>query len=333
MSAIDAVLLVSFGGPEQPDDVMPFLRRVVRGRNIPDERLKEVAAHYYEFGGRSPINDQNRRLIRTLEATFEAHGPSLPVYWGNRNWHPLLEETVQQMSDDGIRHALAFVTSPYSSYSSCRQYLTNIADAQAALAKPAPRIQKLRPYYNHPAFIAAIVERTQGALLTLQRQAGSQSVHVMFTAHSIPMTMATTSAYLEQLREVAALVSDALELSHWELVFQSRSGPPHQPWLEPDIQDALVQAKSKGQTHVLVVPIGFVSDHMEVIYDLDTLALPAARALGLVVERAPTVGDHPLFIEMIRELILEQMDGNPPRALGRFEPSPDICPADCCPNP
>jgi ferrochelatase len=302
--------VLSFGGPEKPDDVIPFLENVLRGRNVPRERMLAVAEHYYHFGGKSPINDQNRALIAGLEGELAIHGPQLPIYWGNRNWHPLLADTLRQMKADGVRRALAFVTSIFSSYSGCRQYLEDIERARAEV-DGGPEIQKLRSFYNHPLFIEAQADRVREALAG--REAG-----IIFTAHSVPVMMAETSDYQKQLQESCRLVAERLGMSEWSLVYQSRSGPPSQPWLEPDIADVL-RNLDRG-TDVVVVPIGFVSDHIEVIYDLDIEARAIAEERGVNMLRAGTVGVHPKFLRMIRELIAD------PR-------SHDPCPADCCPAP
>lgn len=331
-SAYDALLLVSFGGPDRPEDVLPFLENVTRGRDVPRARLLEVAEHYHHFGGASPINAQNRQLLEAIRAELAAQGPALPVYWGNRNWHPLLEETVRHMAADGIRRALAFVTSGFASYSSCRQYRGDIEHAIAAVGPGAPRIDKLRLFYNHPHFIEAVVHHTRTALTALPTDR-RRAAHLAFTAHSIPRLMAEASDYEVQLLDAAALVVDALGRHHpWRLVYQSRSGPPAVPWLEPDIGDHLEALSRGGATDVVVVPIGFVSDHMEVKYDLDTEAAARARALGLRLVRAETPGTHPAFVRMVRELILERTAGAPPRALGDRGPAPDTCLPGCCPR-
>ncbi len=326
----DALLIVSFGGPEGPDDVMPFLENVTRGRNIPRERLLEVAEHYYHFGGKSPINEQCRSLVTALRKELDAHGPHLPIYWGNRNWRPMLADTLREMREDGIKHALALMTSAYSSYSGCRQYRENIAAAQA---EGAPAVDKLRVFYNHPGFIEASIDRVREALGQFSAdQIGS--VHFVVTAHSIPCSMAETSDYEKQLRETARLVAEATGLSNWELVFQSRSGPPTQPWLGPDILDHLRLLDSQGVRNVLVAPLGFVSDHMEVLYDLDSEAADLAREIGLKLVRAGTVGTHPAFVRAIRQLIEERVLPNEPRlAIGAYGPNHDVCPAGCCPAP
>jgi ferrochelatase len=323
----DALLVVSFGGPEGLDEVLPFLENVLRGRNVPRERMLKVAEHYNLFGGVSPINEQNRQLIAALQIELDTNGPALPIYWGNRNWHPLLTDTIQQMADDGIRQALAFVTSAYSSYSSCRQYRQNIADAQVTVGPNAPEINKLRAFYNHPLFVEANVEHLRTAL---QKSNNASTPHVIFTAHSIPESMAHNCEYAAQLTETGRLIADALKLRNRQLVYQSRSGSPSQPWLGPDICEHLRDLKNKGVSDVVVAPIGFVSDHMEVIYDLDHEAQQVAQEMGIRMVRASTAGTHPAFVKMIRELILERTTGLRPRALGERGPGHDVCPADCC---
>ena len=327
MSKYDAILIVSFGGPEGMDDVIPFLENVLRGRNVPRERMLQVAKHYELFGGVSPINEQNRKLINALRTELETNGPNLPIYWGNRNWHPLLPDAVQRMADDDVKRALAFVTSAYSSYSSCRQYRQNISDAQTSVGSRALQIDKLRAFYNHPLFIEANVEQIRSAISTLS---GNSPPHLVFTAHSIPQSMAENCDYATQLAETSRLVSEALEIANWNLVYQSRSGSPMQQWLGPDICDHLRELKFNGVSEVIVAPIGFVSDHMEVIYDLDVQAKQVANEIGLNMVRAATAGTHPAFVKMIRELILERTDGLAPRALGTRGPGHDVCPADCC---
>jgi len=330
----DAVLVLSFGGPEAREDVMPFLQNVLRGRNVPEERMLEVAEHYYHFGGRSPINQQNRELIAALEKEMEHHGPQLPVYWGNRNWSPYLADTLQQMKDDGVEKALAYVTSAFSSYSGCRQYRENILAAQAQVGEGAPQIDKLRVFYNHPGFIGPMTENVQTALLKLPANVREQA-QVIYTAHSIPTSMASGSRYVPQLEEACRLISGALSRTGDTLAYQSRSGPPTQPWLEPDILDYLRKVKeSNSHPAVVICPVGFTSDHMEVMYDLDTEAQELCAELRLPMIRAATVGSHPRFITMIRELIMERMDPTAPRrALGNMGPSHDVCPLDCCPAP
>jgi len=324
----DALLLVSFGGPEGMDDVIPFLENVLRGRNVPRERMMQVAHHYELFGGVSPINEQNRKLIAALKEELETNGSSLPIYWGNRNWHPLLTDTVPQMAKDGVKRALAFVTSAYSSFSSCRQYLQNISDAHPVAGESAPEIHKLRAFYNHPLFIEANVEQTRSALNDLGER--SSKVHLVFTAHSIPNSMALNCAYAFQLNEAGRLVAEALGIDHWKLVYQSRSGPPTQPWLGPDVCDYLKELRERGVSDVVIAPIGFVSDHMEVIYDLDVEAKRLAEEIGINLRRAATAGTHPLFVKMIRELIMERINGTAPRYIGSHGPSHNVCDPLCC---
>jgi ferrochelatase len=329
----DALLLVSFGGPESDEEVIPFLQNVLRGKNVPEERMLEVAEHYHHFGGGSPINQQNRDLIAALKREFEQHGPQIPIYWGNRNWHPLLPDTLRQMKAEGVQRALAFVTSAFSSYSGCRQYRENIAAAQAAVGEGAPQVDKLRVFYNHPGFIQAMADHVQAARLRLPASVRDRA-QVLYTAHSIPVSMAQNSNYLRQLEESCRLVSEALDSTGDRLVFQSRSGPPAQPWLEPDILTSLRQIKETGAPAVVIVPIGFVSDHMEVLYDLDTEARAVCEQIGLPMERAATAGTHPAFVGMIRELVLERTEERAVRqALGPQGASHDVCLADCCPGP
>jgi ferrochelatase len=327
----DALLIVSFGGPDGPDDVLPFLENVLRGRNVPRERMLEVANHYYEFGGRSPINDQNRALISALEKELAAHGPHLPIYWGNRNWHPLLADALRHMAADGVRRALAFVTSAYSSYSSCRQYRENIAAAQAEVGADAPQVDKLRVFFNHPGFIEPMIENVRAALEKVPADRRS-SAELIFTAHSIPTAMAANCRYEEQLREACRLVAEGLRRHNWTLVYQSRSGPPQQPWLEPDISGFLQSRHQQSPIRdAVIVPIGFISDHLEVIFDLDTEVRQLCERLAINLVRAATVGTHPRFVRMIRELIEERMSDSAQRlALGELGPNHDVCPENCC---
>ncbi len=355
----DALLVVSFGGPESKEEVIPFLENVLRGRNIPRERMVIVAEHYYHFEGKSPINQQTRELIAALQAELEQHGPKLPIYWGNRNWHPFLPETLRKMQQDGIRRALAFVTSAYSSYSGCRQYREDIARAQSEVGLSqdglcqsdpgAPQVDKLRPFFNHPAYIEATVERVRDAVQAVPASA-RQNAQIVYLAHSIPLSMANTCDYVKQLEEVRRLVSEALgyrndahagdvhadEVHKSDaLVYQSRSGAPGQPWLEPDILDYLRRVKAENlASAVVLAPISFVSDHMEVLYDLDVEARQLCDALALPMTRAKTMGVHPKFIGMIRQLILERMNpGAERRAVGSLGPRPNVCAEDCCPAP
>ncbi len=379
-SPFDAVLLVSFGGPEGPDDVLPFLENVVCGKSVPRWRLLEVARHYELFGGVSPLNSQNRALLAALVGELNEHGPRLPVYWGNRHWHPLLADAIRQMAGDGVRHALALVTSAYGSSAGCRQYVEAIARARAEVGPTAPQIDKLRLFFNHPGFIEAMAERVAAALSELPADARPRA-RLLFSAHSIPTASAERSPYLGQLRETCRLVADllrgegrkasgeeqtgssdssessidaqsnrptdrdfaALSQKHelpvkhshrikWDLVFQSRSGPPKQPWLEPDIRDHIRMLHGEGDVGPLVVvPVGFLAENMEVVYDLDVEVRELCDELGIKMVRAPVVGNQPRFVRMIRELIVERVDPSAPRlALGSFGPWPDRCPVDCC---
>ncbi|WP_246081624.1 ferrochelatase [Nocardioides litoris] len=344
----DALLLVSFGGPEGPDDVVPFLENVTRGRGIPRERLEEVGEHYYLFGGKSPINDQNRAFLDALRADLAEHGIDLPVYWGNRNWDPYLTDTLQQMAADGVQRAACFVTSAYSSWSSCRQYRENLYDAVTSVpdGTPAPRLDKLRHYFNHPGFVAPVVDGVLAALAGLPE--GSR---IVFVTHSIPDAMADSSgppeaggsAYVRQHLDVAQVVADAVAEQtgtrhEHDLVYCSRSGPPQVPWLEPDVNDHLEALAAQGVPGVAVVPVGFVSDHMEVIYDLDTEARETAERLGLPFARAATPGTDPRFVAVVRDLLVEraavERGVEVTRAFeGEHGVCWDRCPVGCCPNP
>ena len=342
MPDYDAFLLVSFGGPEGPADVMPFLENVTRGRGVPRDRLAEVARHYDVFGGVSPINEQCRDLLSAIGKDFAATGLDLPLYWGNRNWHPYLSDTVAQMASDGVRHAIAFVTSAYGSYSSCRQYLDDIEAARAQV-RGAPRIDKIRHFFNHPGFIGPVAQAARVAITALPPVV-QQDAWLVFTAHSVPAAMAAASGpagglYPAQLAEAARLVAGQLaaEEGHersWRLAYQSRSGPPSVPWLGPDICDQLTDLAAAGAPAVVVVPVGFVSDHVEIRYDLDIEAAQAASRLGLPTARAATPGTDPRFVSMITELVSERL-GQPAQvqALGSLPPGPDFCPNDCCRMP
>ncbi len=330
-SHYDAVLLVSFGGPERPDEVIPFVENVVRGKDVPRERILHVARRYELFDGVSPINAQNRALLAALPGELSAHQIALPVYWGNRNWHPLLSDTLRQMTREGIRHGLAFVTSAFSSYPGCRQYLEDIERARDEAGPDAPTIGKLRVFFNHPGFIDAMAERLGAALEEIpeQRRGGAR---IIYTAHSIPLRMARNCAYREQLQEACQLVSQRVGRSDWRLAYQSRSGRPSEPWLEPELEVYLRQLGRSGfDRDVVVVPIGFVCEHMETVYDLDVAARAVCEEAGLSMVRAGVVGCHPRFVRMIRELIQERLDPAAPRlALGTYGPFPDRCPPDCC---
>ncbi len=333
--AYDALLLVSFGGPEHTEDVIPFLENVTRGRNVPRERLEEVAEHYYAHGG-SPINRQCRELVAALEDELARHGLNLPVYWGNRNWRPYLAETVRRMADDGVGRAAAFVTAAYASYSSCRQYQDDIARARREVGPRAPPVDKLRHYFNHPGFIDPMVDATRRALEALP-PARRERAQLAFTAHSIPVAMADASgleggAYVRQLTEASRLVAERAGGGRpWRLVYQSRSGPPTQPWLEPDVCDHIDELHDRGADAVVVVPIGFVSDHLEVLHDLDDEAAQHAKERGMAFARAATPGTDPRFVAMVRELVTERtIPGATRLVLGRLGASHDVCPASCC---
>ncbi len=329
-ASVDALLLVSFGGPEGMDDVRPFLEHVTRGRATPPERLEEVVHHYELFGGVSPINAQNRALIEALRPELAGHGIDLPIYLGNRNWHPFLVDTLAEMRRDGVRRALALFTTAFSSYSSCRQYRENIQAAQAEVGRDAPEVAKIRAFFNHPGFVAANADRVAAALAEIP-PGRRERAHVAFTAHSIPVAMARRSRYEQQLAEAARLVAERVAAAEHAVVYQSRSGPPHVPWLEPDVCDHVRALAARGVEDVVLSPIGFVSDHVEILYDLDVEARAAAEAAGIDLVRASTAGTHPAFVAMIRELVQERLDPSlPRRALGSLGPSHDVCLAGCC---
>lgn len=321
----DALLLISFGGPEGPYDVMPFLRNVTRGRNISDDRLNEVAHHYELFGGVSPINQQNRDLLKALKAELSSSGKELPVYWGNRNWHPLLVDTLKQMERDGIKNVIAIATSAYPSYSGCRQYLEDIDSAREAVGDGAPVVHKLKVFFQSPGFIEANADRLRSAIAELGSSA--KNVPVAFTAHSVPQAMASSCNYATALAETAAKVASANDVTEWKVVYQSRSGPPSQPWLEPDICDYLRSLHGQGIRELIIAPIGFVSDHMEVIYDLDVDAKEICNELGIRMVRAKTVGTHPSFVGALKDLIVEKLESS-----GSATENPDFCVATCCPS-
>jgi ferrochelatase len=342
----EALLVVSFGGPEQPEDVVPFLENVTRGRGISPDRLTEVASHYLQAGGRSPINEQNRALVTALENELERMGLSLPVYWGNRNWHPYLADELARMRDDGVRRAAVFVTSAYSSYSGCRQYREDLAAAAEAVGPHTPTLDRLRHCFDHPGFIQANADAVVGALGDLP-QGAAPDARLVFVTHSIPIAMAETAgpnggAYVAQHLAVAAAVTADVEsragTPHgYDLAYCSRSGPPQVPWLEPDVNDHL-KVLAAVVPAVVLAPIGFISDHMEVRYDLDTEALSTARELGLPAARAATVGTHPAFVAAICDLLVERAAaerGEPVvrASIGAPGPSHEVCPVGCCPNP
>ncbi len=335
---MDALLIVSFGGPEGPDDVVPFLENVTRGRGIPPERLVEVGAHYLQRGGVSPINAINRALVAAVRVELDRRGEELPLLWGNRNWDPYLADALREARDLGVTRIFAFLTSAYSSYSGCRQYRENLHDAVAAVREETPDwhpdVHLLRPYFNHPGFVQPFVDATRAALGTLP--AGSRLV---FSTHSIPTADAERCDYLAQHEDVAASVAAGVGATDWDLVFQSRSGSPHVPWLEPDISERLGELAKAGEPGAAIVPIGFVSDHMEVIWDLDTVAVRDAEGFGLPVARAATPGTDPRFVAMVADLLAErraELDGpaQPERPVVGALPARALpCAPDCCPNP
>jgi ferrochelatase len=345
--AYDGFLLLSFGGPEGPDDVMPFLENVVRGRGVPRDRLLEVAEHYQHFDGISPINGANRDLLDRIRAEFRDHGIGLPVYWGNRNWHPFVEDTVATMAADGVTNALVFATSAYSGYSACRQYWEDLDRARAAVGAGAPQLHKLRHFFDHPGFVEPLVDSVRGAVASLAA-VGVADPRLVFTAHSVPLAMAARSGpealerelapdeglYVRELAAAAQLVAErAAPMLGWDLVWQSRSGPPHVPWLEPDINDHLRALAADGVAAVVAVPIGFVSDHVEVIWDLDHEAAHTASQVGIKLCRTVTPGHDDRFSAMVRELVQERLDPPAPRrALSALGPMHDVCPLGCCPS-
>ncbi len=345
-SPYDALLLVSFGGPEGPEDVLPFLENVTRGRGIPRERLEQVGEHYDLFGGRSPINDLNRELLSAVRADLAGAGVDVPVYWGNRNWDPYLRDAVEQMAADGVTRAACFITSAYSSWSSCRQYRENLYAAQDGVPN-APRLDRLRHYFNHPGFVEPVVDAVVGALTELPEELRDEAV-LVFVTHSIPASMNDASgpdggAYLAQHLDVVAVVADRVRAATGvdradELAFCSRSGAPEQPWLEPDVNDHLEALADRGAAAAVLVPVGFVSDHMEVVYDLDTEAVATAEKVGIEVRRAATPGTDPRFVASVRDLLLERAaaergDEVARVAMGEIGPLWDRCPVGCCANP
>ncbi|MFC3687729.1 ferrochelatase [Aquipuribacter hungaricus] len=348
LAPYDALLLLSFGGPEGPDDVMPFLENVTRGRGIPRERLADVAEHYLHFGGRSPINDQNRALLAALSTELGSRGVDLPLYWGNRNWDPYLTDTLREAHEAGARRVLAVITSAYSSYSGCRQYREDVAASVIALAAEgrAVEVDKVRHYFNTPGFVGANADGVVAAYGRLEPGL-REGARLVFVTHSVPDVMEEASgpaggAYSEQHRQACAAVAEeagrALGTTPaWDLVYCSRSGPPTQPWLEPDVNDHLRALHAQGVPAVVVSPVGFVSDHMEVVFDIDTEAEETAREIGLPFQRAATVGTAPAFVAQLVDLMAERAEvargGQPGQpALGPWGPSHSVCPVGCCRN-
>jgi protoporphyrin/coproporphyrin ferrochelatase len=346
---VDAVLVLSFGGPEAPDEVRPFLENVTRGRNVPPERLDEVEEHYHHFGGMSPINGLNREMIAALRRELDAAGYDLPVYFGNRNWHPYAEDTVTEMARDGIRNALVFATSAYGGYSACRQYHEDIARARAAATERlgdealVPDLTKLRHFYDHPLFVASVADGVRAARETMD---GGHDARLVFTAHSIPVSADETAGppeegghrYSRQVGEASRLVAGEVGVTDYDQVWQSRSGPPQIPWLDPQIEAHVEALAAKGVTDVVVSPIGFVSDHVEVAFDLDTELAEQAAELGVRMARAASAGTDPRFLRMIVELIAEQTSGAEPRACGSGPRggvgcNGTLCSPGCCEPP
>ncbi|HEV2779356.1 MAG TPA: ferrochelatase [Actinophytocola sp.] len=342
MDKPDALVWLSFGGPEKPEDVRPFLENVTRGRGVPPERLDEVERHYQSFGGLSPINRLNREAIDATRAELRRQGVDLPVYFGNRNWHPMIEDTVAELAADGVRRALVFATSAYGGYSACRQYDEDIARARAAVGERAPELTKLRQFFDHPLFVSAFADAVRAAAARLP----GPEHRLVFTAHSVPVSADRAAGppgegghrYSRQVTEAARLVAADVGVADFDVVWQSRSGPPHIPWLEPDIVDHLDSLHESGVPAVVVCPVGFVSDHLEVVWDLDTEAAHRAEELGMGFARAATPGSDPRFAELVVELVREHVDGTPPRKLSAFPAAGCTvngapCSPDCCAPP
>ncbi len=338
MSTVDALVWLSFGGPEKPADVRPFLENVTRGRGVPPGRLDEVEHHYQSFGGMSPINQLNRAAIAATEAELRRQGLKLPIYFGNRNWHPMIEDTVAQLAADGVRRALVFSTSAYGGYSACRQYDEDIARARTAVGEPAPDLVKLRQFFDHPLFVEAFADAVRAAA-----EGMPAGYRLVFTAHSVPKAADAAAGppaeggqrYSRQVAEAARLVAASVGVREYDVVWQSRSGPPAIPWLEPDIVDHLEALHASGAPGIVVCPVGFVSDHLEVVWDLDTEAAERAAELGMAFTRTATPSADPRFAELVVELVREQLDGVPARKLSEFAAdvctvNGEPCAADCC---
>ena len=336
MDSPEALVWLSFGGPEKPADVRPFLENVTRGRGVPPERLDEVEKHYQSFGGVSPINQLNRAAIAATTTELRRQNLELPIYFGNRNWHPMIEDTLAQLAADGVRRALVFATSAYGGYSACRQYDEDIARARAAVGPQAPDLLKLRQFFDHPLFVEAFADGVRAAGLP-------ENYRLVFTAHSVPMSADAAAGppsdgghrYSRQVSEAARLVAASVNVGEYDVVWQSRSGPPTIPWLEPDIVDHLESLHAAGVRAVVVCPVGFVSDHLEVVWDLDTEAAQRASELGMDFVRAATPNGDPRFAELVVELVREQLEGIAPRKLSDFPAdgctvNGEPCAADCC---
>ena len=331
MGRFDSLLLLSFGGPENSDDVMPFLRNVTAGRGVPDERLAVVAEQYELFGGKSPINELNQQLLCALDEELASRGHEMATFWGNRNWHPFVTDTVADLKSLGHTSTVCLVTSAFSSYSGCRQYHEDLDRARNEVPG-APNIERVRVYWDHPDFLGTAAE-----LLAESRDATglSSETPVLHSAHSLPLSMAANCDYQQQLNEAAAIVNELAGMrGPYEVVFQSRSGPPSVPWLTPDIDQRIHELAEQGTQELLVHPLGFVADHMEVLFDLDTQSAAAAKEAGVKMVRTPTVGTHPRFVSMLVDLVEEAAGLRADRpSLSKSGPRPDKCNSQCCPAP
>ena len=328
----DALLLVSFGGPEKQEDVIPFLQNVLRDKRVPAERFKEVASHYEYIGGASPINQQNRALLAALVAELNVHGPRLPVFRGNRNWHPLLPDTLKEMAEEGVQHAPSLSSHPRSprTRDAASTWKTS-SGHKARWGRPLPHVDKLRLFDNHPGFIESMAKRIAAALASIPAKRRDAAA-IVYTAHSVPLVMAAASAYVGPIERSVPIGLRAIARSEWTLAYRSRHGPPDQPWLNPTSAITSSSSTDRGQLgNLVLVPIGFLSEHMEVVYDLDVEIAALCEHLGIHLVRAQVVGTHPRLVRMIRELVVERLDPAVPRlALGTRGPSPDVCPVDCC---
>ena len=331
MGRFDSLLLLSFGGPENSDDVMPFLRNVTAGRGVPDERLAVVAEQYELFGGKSPINELNQQLLSALDEELVSRGHEMATFWGNRNWHPFVTDTIADLKSLGHTSTVCLVTSAFSSYSGCRQYHEDLDRARNEVPG-APNIERVRVYWDHPDFLGTAAE-----LLAESRDAAglSSETPVLHSAHSLPLSMAANCDYQQQLNEAASIVNELAGMrGPYEVVFQSRSGPPSVPWLTPDIDQRIHELAEQGTQEILVHPLGFVADHMEVLFDLDTQSAAAAKEADVKMVRTPTVGTHPRFVSMLVDLVEEAAGLRADRpSLSKSGPRPDKCNSQCCPAP